>query len=70
MSGLEMSQNAMGYFWTHDEVDQKLQIIMQNIHEQCYRFANSESDKVVNYARGANIVGFKKIADAMLAFGV
>lgn len=70
VSGLEMSQNAMGYFWTHDEVDQKLQIIMQNIHEQCYRFANSESDKVVNYARGANIVGFKKIADAMLAFGV
>lgn len=70
VSGLEMSQNAMGYSWTHDEVDQKLQIIMKNIHDQCRQYAQEKSGHVINYARGANIVGFKKIADAMLAFGV
>ena len=70
VSGLEMSQNAMGYFWSHSEVDQKLQLIMKNIHDQCLEFSDTQSGEVINYARGANIVGFKKIADAMLAFGV
>lgn len=70
VSGLEMSQNAMGIFWTHQEVDQKLKHIMRNIHDQCLLFSGHAQGEVVNYARGANIVGFKKVADAMLAFGV
>ncbi len=70
VSGLEMSQNAMGYFWSHVEVDEKLQSIMKNIHDQCLRYSGHSAGEVVNYARGANIVGFKKIADVMLAFGV
>lgn len=70
VSGLEMSQNAMGYFWTHDEVNQKLQIVMKNIHDHCLKFSGHQSGEIPNYARGANIAGFKKIADAMLAFGV
>ena len=70
VSGLEMSQNAMGYFWTHQEVDEKLQMIMSNIHDQCLLYANTEKGQIVNYARGANIFGFKRVAEAMLAFGV
>ena len=69
VSGLEMSQNAMGYSWSHAEVDAKLQVIMENIHNLCVQFSGHEPNQVVNYARGANIAGFKKVADAMLAFG-
>ena len=65
-----MAQNAMGYSWSHSEVDEKLQVIMKNIHDQCLSFSGHADGEVVNYARGANIVGFKKIADVMLAFGV
>ena len=70
VSGLEMSQNAMGYFWTHKEVDEKLHMIMSNIHDQCLLYANSKKGQIINYARGANIFGFKRVAEAMLAFGV
>ena len=65
-----MTQNNLGYSWPRDEIDEKLQVIMRNIHEQCVQFGYSEQDKRTNYARGANIAGFKKVADAMLALGI
>ena len=68
-SGLEMSQNSMRYNWTSEEVDQKLQAIMNNIHEKCVEFGKDENG-YVDYVRGANIAGFVKVADAMLAQGV
>ncbi|MDR2910303.1 MAG: NADP-specific glutamate dehydrogenase [Bacteroidales bacterium] len=68
-SGLEMSQNSMRYNWTFAEVDEKLQRIMGDIHEACVRFGK-EPDGYINYMRGANIAGFVKVAEAMLAQGV
>ena len=68
-SGLEMSQNSMRYNWTSEEVDQKLHQIMNDIHEQCVKFG-TEEDGYVDYVKGANIAGFVKVADAMLAQGV
>ncbi|WP_304333939.1 NADP-specific glutamate dehydrogenase [Conchiformibius steedae] len=68
-SGLEMSQNAIRLSWTREEVDQRLAGIMESIHENCV--ANgSEENGFVNYVNGANIAGFKKVAEAMLAQGV
>lgn len=66
-SGLEMSQNSLRMNWTRDEVDQKLLGIMQDIHEKCVEFG--KKDKFVNYVAGANIGGFIKVADAMIAQG-
>ena len=68
-SGLEMSQNAMRLSWTHSEVDLRLHEIMKDIHGNCVRFGE-KSDGSVNYVEGANVAGFVKIADAMLAQGV
>ncbi|APG60891.1 NADP-specific glutamate dehydrogenase [Christiangramia salexigens] len=68
-SGLEMSQNSMRYSWTSEEVDQKLHEIMNDIHEQCVKYGTRE-DGYVDYVKGANIAGFVKVADAMLAQGV
>ncbi len=68
VSGLEMSQNAMKLSWPSDEVDAKLKMIMSNIHEACVR-EGTESDGYINYVKGANIAGFKKVADAMLDLG-
>ncbi|MDO5691819.1 MAG: NADP-specific glutamate dehydrogenase [Pseudomonadota bacterium] len=68
-SGLEMSQNAMRLSWTHSEVDLRLHEIMKDIHGNCVRHGE-KSDGTVNYVEGANIAGFVKIADAMLAQGV
>ncbi|MGF6691078.1 glutamate dehydrogenase (NADP+) [Metapseudomonas resinovorans] len=67
-SGLEMSQNAMRLHWTAGEVDQRLHGIMQNIHHACVSYG--EENGRVNYVKGANIAGFVKVADAMLAQGV
>lgn len=67
-SGLEMSQNAIRLSWTREEVDQRLFNIMANIHENCV--ANGSEGDYVNYVNGANIAGFKKVAEAMLAQGV
>tara|TARA_R110002126_G_scaffold89437_3_gene213687 strand:- start:791 stop:2128 length:1338 start_codon:yes stop_codon:yes gene_type:complete len=69
VSGLEMSQNAMRLHWTAGEVDEKLHAIMQKIHHACERYGR-EPDGYINYVRGANIAGFVKVADAMLAQGV
>ena len=67
-SGLEMSQNSMRIKWTKEEVDEKLHSIMQNIHEVCVKYG-SEEDGYVNYVKGANIGGFMKVANAMIAHG-
>ncbi|MFK3726074.1 NADP-specific glutamate dehydrogenase [Pseudomonas monteilii] len=69
VSGLEMSQNAMRLLWTAGEVDSKLHGIMQSIHHACVHYGE-EADGRVNYVKGANIAGFVKVADAMLAQGV
>ena len=68
-SGLEMSQNAMRLLWTHGEVDERLHAIMKDIHHNCVRHGERSGGKV-NYVEGANIAGFVKLADAMLAQGV
>lgn len=68
-SGLEMSQNAMRISWTREEVDKRLLVIMQGIHQMCLQYGTDKNGKV-NYAHGANIAGFVKVADAMLAQGV
>ena len=68
-SGLEMSQNAIRLSWTREEVDQRLFDIMENIHENCVS-NGTEGSGYVNYVNGANIAGFKKVAEAMLAQGV
>jgi len=68
VSGLEMSQNSMRIQWSREEVDDKLQTIMKNIHQQCVKYGR-EGD-YVNYEKGANIAGFIKVADAMLDQGV
>lgn len=69
VSGLEMSQNSMRINWTREEVDTKLKTIMTNIHEMCVEYG-ANSDGTVNYVKGANIAGFVKVADAMIAQGV
>jgi len=69
VSGLEMTQNSMRLLWTREEVDNRLYKIMQNIHETCVKYGTEESG-FINYVNGANIGGFIKIADAMLAQGI
>jgi len=68
VSGLEMAQNSQFYQWTREEVDSRLQKIMRSIHENCVRYGRENG--FVNYVRGANIAGFVKVAEAMLAQGV
>ncbi len=68
VSGLEMSQNSLRFNWTRDEVDTKLKGIMKDIHDNCIKYGK-EGD-YINYVKGANIAGFVKVADAMLAHGV
>ncbi|MBE0664003.1 MAG: NADP-specific glutamate dehydrogenase, partial [Bacteroidales bacterium] len=68
-SGLEMTQNSMRLSWSREEVDAKLHQIMKNIHETCVRFGKEDSG-FINYVNGANVGGFVKIADAMLAQGL
>ena len=68
-SGLEMTQNSLKYNWSREEVDEKLREIMLNIHNSCLKHGK-EKDGYINYVNGANIAGFVKVADAMLAQGV
>jgi glutamate dehydrogenase (NADP+) len=68
-SGLEMSQNSLRITWTREEVDQRLRKIMSDIHDSCIKFGKQD-DGYIDYVKGANIAGFVKIADAMLAQGV
>ena len=67
-SGLEMSQNSLRLSWTREEVDDKLKSIMANIHHACITFGTQE-DGYIDYVKGANIAGFVKVAEAMLAQG-
>ena len=69
VSGLEMTQNSMRYSWSREEVDEKLQDIMINIHNSCVKYGAASKGNV-NYVKGANIAGFIKVADAMIAQGV
>lgn len=68
-SGLEMTQNSERLKWTPEEVDEKLHSIMRNIHAACVEYG-TEPDGYVNYVKGANIAGFRKVANAMLAQGI
>ncbi len=68
-SGLEMSQNSLRYSWTAEEVDNRLHSIMNDIHEACVKYGTDE-DGFTDYVKGANIAGFVKVADAMLAQGI
>ena len=68
VSGLEMAQNSLRYNWTREQVDDKLKDIMADIHSACLQYG--QEDKHMNYVKGANIAGFVKVADAMLAQGV
>lgn len=68
-SGLEMTQNSLRMYWSSEEVDKKLKEIMSSIHDNC-KYYGKEEDGYINYVKGANIAGFVKVADAMLAQGV
>lgn len=68
-SGLEMSQNAQRLYWTREEVDYRLKMIMKSIHSNCVEYGRMDKE-YVDYVRGANIAGFVKVADAMMAQGV
>ncbi|MDX1462376.1 MAG: NADP-specific glutamate dehydrogenase [Marinirhabdus sp.] len=68
-SGLEMSQNSLRLSWTAQEVDEKLHNIMNDIHAACVKYGK-DGDGHVDYVKGANVAGFVKVADAMLAQGV
>ena len=67
-SGLEMTQNSMRLSWSREDIDTRLRAIMSGIHEQCVEYENHNG--IVDYVKGANIAGFVKVADAMLAYGV
>lgn len=68
-SGLEMTQNSMRLSWTREQVDKELHTIMINIHKTCEKYG-TEKDGFINYVKGANIGGFVKVADAMIAQGL
>ena len=69
VSGLEMSQNSMRMSWSTEELEKRLRHIMYQIHQQCLTYGRKDNGDV-DYVQGANIAGFKKVADAMLAYGV
>lgn len=69
VSGLEMSQNSMRLNWSSEEVDERLKQIMTNIHATCVKFGTEPNGKI-NYIKGANIGGFVKVAEAMMAQGI
>ena len=68
VSGLEQSQNSLRVAWSHEEVDSRLKVIMADIHDKCLRHGD-EINGVPDYLKGANVAGFIKVADAMLAYG-
>lgn len=69
VSGLEMSQNSLRYSWSREKIDTKLKLIIEQIHESCVKYGR-EDDGYINYETGANVAGFLKVADAMIAQGV
>ena len=69
VSGLEMSQNSLKLSWTREEVDARLHQIMKSIHESCVKYG-TQADGYINYVKGANVAGFMKVANAMMAQGI
>lgn len=69
VSGLEMAQNSMRISWSREETDAKLKVIMKDVHEQCRKYGTRQ-DGTIDYVTGANVAGFVKVADAMVAFGI
>ncbi|MBU0784586.1 MAG: NADP-specific glutamate dehydrogenase [Gammaproteobacteria bacterium] len=69
VSGLEMTQNSMRLSWSREELNQRLRAIMADIHARCVKYG-AEDDGHIDYLKGANVGGFVKVADAMLAYGV
>ena len=69
-SGLEMAQSSQRLYWTAEEVDAQLHRIMLDIHANCKKYGTIEGQENINYVVGANVAGFVKVADAMLAQGV
>ena len=69
VSGLEMSQNSLKLSWTREEVDARLHQIMKSIHESCVKYG-TQPDGYINYVKGANVAGFMKVANAMMAQGI
>ena len=69
VSGLEQSQNALRIPWTREEIDGRLQRIMAGIHDQCVQYGNG-TPEYVDYVKGANVAGFVRVADAMIAYGI
>jgi len=69
VSGLEMSQNSLRYSWGREKIDDKLKLIIEQIHQACVKYGK-EADGYINYGKGANIAGFVKVADAMIAQGI
>lgn len=67
VSGLEMTQNSIHLAWSREEMEERLKNIMRNIHQQCVNYGTEK--KQVDYIKGANIAGFVKVADAMVAYG-
>ena len=69
VSGLEQSQNSLRISWSREEVDSRLKNIMKEIHDKCVQYG-TDGNNYVNYVKGANIAGFVKVADAMIAYGI
>lgn len=69
VSGLEMSQNSVRISWTGDDLQKQLRDLMKGIHDRCLEYG-AKPDGKIDYVKGANVAGFKKVADAMIAFGV
>ena len=67
VSGLEMTQNSIRLAWNREELEERLKNIMREIHQQCVTYGTDK--KQVDYIKGANIAGFVKVADAMVAYG-
>ncbi len=70
ISGLEMSQNSARVSWKEAELQKLLVDIMESIHDRCVEYGGTAGSEHIDYVRGANIAGFVKVADAMLAYGV
>ena len=70
VSGLEMSQNSARISWKEEDLQKLLKDIMLGIHDRCAEYGGEAGTTHIDYVRGANIAGFKKVADAMLAYGV
>jgi glutamate dehydrogenase (NADP+) len=70
VSGLEMSQNSSRISWKEEDLQKMLIDIMQGIHKSCVEYGGAPGTDHIDYVKGANIAGFKKVADAMLAYGV